>query len=193
VSAQAETFYATRCDFPECREVYDGGEYTYSADPDYNADLAREDGWLTQVGVNGADDYCPTHVVIIDCPPEGMTGDVDGDYCQWCEDHGTEEHLAPMPDTWENRLDVIARHMVTECERELDRVARALHDDLGPHGRLADRTDRALTSTWEAACRAIEPDVSAQTLWDLRLGRPRRDRTDNPTALAVDTKEGHRA
>ncbi|MBC9927196.1 hypothetical protein [Leucobacter sp. cx-169] len=169
MSLQAETFFAVKCDFPECGDLYDGGEYTYFADgPD--AGLLDEAGWLYDESTDAA--FCSEHTMTIECPPEGFVTDPFGDrYCQWCEDHGGDGHLVPMPDTWENRLKCALDRVTRGAHQELDRLERKLTDQHGPLGRYGSKAraiDAELTAIWERTCRDWKPDITAQGLFELR-------------------------
>jgi hypothetical protein len=116
MSTKSETFYGIVCDFPGCGTLFDSGEYQYTSDPGDNADLAREEGWLTDLD---GKDYCSDHTVIVECPPF----ETGYDYCQWCEDNGTDQHLLPMADTLHNR---IATQMGRALSATMARFDRAI-------------------------------------------------------------------
>lgn len=161
MSLKPETFYAIRCDFPGCGDLYEGGEYTYNSDPYYNADLAEDDGWLiahlSEVlsDLTGGHDYCPDHCVVVDC---------DIDDCEGCK---VGDHLAPLEDTVENRLKVSVGRCLENANRKLDILDSRTRQKLSPRSDLASRTKRALDGTFEAACRNFKPEISAQELADL--------------------------
>lgn len=171
MSLKAETFHAIRCDFPECGEIFDGDDYTYTLDPYENGWRAEECGWLVDSDSDLA--YCPAHVVTIDCPESGMVDDDGERYCQWCEDHSTDTHLAAMEDTWANRLTVAMDRVVRTAHTRLDRLERELigsrHGKLGDLGPYAQRTDSALSAIWQRTCPQWKPDITPQEFHDLRM------------------------
>lgn len=176
MSLRAETFYALQCDFPECGELWEGYEFTYYADgPD--ASDAEEDGWL--VDHDSREAYCSLHVIEIDCPPEAFATAPDGArYCQWCEDRAQHAHLAPMPDTVENRLRWRLDRVVNRAHMDLDRLERKVCDSqgsLGEHGHNARVLDQKLIAIWERTCREWKPDITHQELRNLRYPSDHRD------------------
>ncbi|MDI6024494.1 hypothetical protein QBL02_13180 [Leucobacter sp. UT-8R-CII-1-4] len=172
MSLKAETFYALQCDFPECGELWEGYEYTYFADgPDLSE--AHEDGWFTDDNTSGA--YCSAHTVEIECPPDGFVSDPDGErYCQWCEDHSTDTHLGPMPDTVENRLKVVMGRVVNRAHRDLERLEYGVcgnHGKLGQYGYFQRQLNERLVQIFERTCRSWKPEITMQEIFDLRNGR----------------------
>jgi len=177
MSLRAETFYALQCDFPECEELWEGYEYTYFADgPDTSN--AQEDGWFVDDSTGEA--YCSAHTIEVDCPPEMQklsfdANAVDDTYCEWCEDHATDQHLAPMPDTWENRLRVALTRITDRAVSSLDRLEMEVcgrHGKLGENGSLARRTHHALNRIYENTCRSWKSDITHQEMYDLQHPRP---------------------
>ena len=173
MSLKPETFYALACDFPECGELYEGdGEYTYYADgPDYGD--AAYHGWYVEENTGVA--FCAAHTVAVECPPGGMVvnehdAGYDDEYCQWCEDHATDTHLAPMEATWENRLIDAVGAVTRRAHRELDRITWRVtdrHGELGGLGRFKRKHHEALRTIWERTCRGWKPDITPQELFEL--------------------------
>lgn len=173
MSLQAETFVAVKCDFPECGELFDGGDYTYTYDgPDASA--LDEAGWFYDGSTNEA--FCEAHTVEAECPPELFTVDEFGErFCQWCEDHATDTHLAPLPDTFENRLQWRLDRIVKRAHQDLDVLERRVAGSGGPlgeHGHFARVLERKLTEIWERTCRDWKPEITRQELSDLRYPKP---------------------
>lgn len=169
MSLKAETFYALQCDFPECGVLWDGYEYTYFSDgPDTSE--AEEDGWFT--GDHGAA-YCSAHTVEVECPSEQYVAGSDGeeDYCQWCEDHSTDQHLAPMPDSWANRLHVALNRITERAHQQLDSLQQSTCGKRGKLGELQRKTEIALIRIHEETCRSWVPGITSQEIFNLRTGR----------------------
>lgn len=186
MSLHPETFYAMRCDFPGCGDTFDwDGEFTHYVDPD--TAQAIEAGWFVDDG--GAVAFCSTHTIAVECPPDLRmlsfdASAIDDTYCTWCEENGTDQHLAPMPDTWESQIKLSLDRITERAHAELDVLEAQIvggryHRNLGELGKLAERTDAALIGIWERTCRAWNPDISPRDLREMRrsmdtqLGAPR--------------------
>ena len=150
MSTVTEAFYAIRCDFPECGELFEGYEYSYFYDSGAAASEASEYDWLTDFE---GKDYCPTHTV-------------------WPADIDDDEHRGqrPLADTFENRLKVAVDRVVERAHRALDARGQRLDDLLSPRGTLAHNTDRRLFKIFERSCKAWKPDITARELWGMKTG-----------------------
>lgn len=171
MSLKSETFYALQCDFPDCKTLWEGGSYVYYEDgPEISE--AEEDGWCVNHYTNEA--YCTVHTVEVSCPPETMARGIDDElYCEWCEDRATDTHLAPMPDTWENRLKVALERITTQAHSQLEWLERDVcgqFGKLGPRGPFSTQTTATLNRIHENTCRAWKPDITHQEIFDLRVG-----------------------
>lgn len=172
MSYKSETFLALQCDFPECGELYDDGEFVYWQDgPDMT--YAEAHGWL--VGTDRETTaYCPAHVREVPCPPELLELQDDGNYtCEWCLDHDTDTHLAPYTTSVADQLDLAMKRITQDADRQLTgirhRVERELGEDMfgraiGGAGTLRGRTDLALNDIHRRACLAIRPDLTTREI-----------------------------
>lgn len=125
MSLKTQKFYAIRCDYPECGEVHDDGEFTFWEDPYYNSDTARDDGWYIGSGPDGKD-YCPTHVIK---PPSD--DEVEDDDDNWGVKPREESiagqvaaALARIHERIEQRADAALRRLRADSAREREDVRR---------------------------------------------------------------------
>lgn len=113
MSTTTETFYAIKCDYTDCAELYDDGEYTYYNAPYACADNAGDDGWLIQYEDK---DYCPAHTIKVDLDDEALDDD----------DHWGRR---PLPETFEDRIRSSFARVAERCLRRFDRAIENLQRD----------------------------------------------------------------
>lgn len=62
------TYYIAVCDFPDCGEEAEYGDYTAMGDPGSAIEMAEEGDW--RIGKTQKECYCPEHPVVWDCDIE---------------------------------------------------------------------------------------------------------------------------
>lgn len=154
MSTVAEEFYGTKCDYPGCGAVFQGYESSYWSDKGTSQEEAREDGWLTDYHGH---DYCPTHTVMLPAPDEN------------------DEHdgVRPIPDTWDARLGVALNQSLERIDRYFRWWRDRVDERFSPRGQFGLRTLSALESIHAETCKAWDPTVTGQQLFDLKNGRKR--------------------
>jgi hypothetical protein len=162
MSLKAETFYAIQCEYPECGELAEGYEYTYTSEPYADADGHQDMGWCISEKVG---DYCPEHAETADCEPDEHGECVRcGETCEegsWC--------ARPFPTTPEGQLQVMLKRIAEQVHRAGEGLLFGVDRKLGTQrvggpGTLRGRTDQALNDIHRRACLAICPDLTTRQI-----------------------------
>lgn len=108
MAEQTRDFAVLVCDFPDCKEVFNDGEYSAWIDISDAISAAQdEESWLVNRETYEA--YCPDHVVE---KPEAEDDEIDYDD-PW---GSVGRYYAPMEDTFENRLKVGMKRVLQRIE-----------------------------------------------------------------------------
>lgn len=157
MSTVTEVFYGIKCDYPDCKTMYEGDEYTYYGDESDAAEYASDNDWL--VGFEGKD-YCPAHVVIdYTLEGEGPDGPEDEFRCR-----------RPLGESITEQLEALRRRVIEHAHVRLDALAWQVNQSLSPGGTFARITDNKLTKVHQRACRGWKPGITQQEIFDLRNG-----------------------